>query len=336
MPLQKHDENLEFLSHESASHGGLSNTYACPKLSSAKIPKLSPECPRLEFGPPKGVAKKTKVVTVGIHGDEIAPLYALNELFQTGFLSNNWTRDHCLMYPFTGSNTNHLLDERIVFILGNPKAVSMNRRFVDVNLNRIFKPSLMSMETGDLFFKETHEMSRIQEIAMAIEECDEFLDLHSTSSPSPPFAIPGDSSHSRELAISLSVDFVIENLAKVIEGTTIDYANRLGKICCCVECGEHTNRKTIETAKELILQFISGDRTPRAKEVISCSSSQCLCKGFKFARDIHAFQRVDADELIATDDLGEIRCPFRDSYIIMPSSNHILGEEAWFWGVPKQ
>lgn len=40
-------------------------------------------------------------------------------------------------------------------------------------------------------------MSRIQEIATAIEECDEFLDLHSTSSPSPPFAIPGECSQSR-------------------------------------------------------------------------------------------------------------------------------------------
>ncbi len=51
---------------------------------------------------------------------------------------------------------------------------------------------------------------------------------------------------------------------------------------------------------------------------------------------VEAFQRVEHGQLMAEDDEeGELRCPFPDgALLVMPTQIPVLGEEAWFWGLP--
>jgi len=42
---------------------------------------------------------------------------------------------------------------------------------------------------------------------------------------------------------------------------------------------------------------------------------------------------VNCNELVACDNAGEIRCPYKQgAFLIMPVGNPTLGEEAWLWG----
>ena len=82
---------------------------------------------------------------------------------------------------------------------------------------------------------------------------------------------------------------------------------------------------------------MSGKVLEKAKAVLSCCENEIVRKGFKYCKEggpPTAFEKVQFDELLATDEeLGEIRCRnMEGAYVIMPTANPIIGEEAWFWG----
>jgi len=67
-------------------------------------------------------APKKLLVTVCIHGNEICGLEAVNRLLHEGFFKHG----------FDTRST------RVTILLGNPRAVMENKRYIDVNLNRMF------------------------------------------------------------------------------------------------------------------------------------------------------------------------------------------------------
>lgn len=309
---------------------------------------------RIEFGSPRQQARKKKLITVGIHGNEISGVNAVQELFNEGYFppletcSDSPPNSHpisCPNSPLPSYSESSLplfpvpSDVNITVILGNPKAYEEGKRFIDLNLNRLFTDHFMEKDSSDIFYQQNYEMSRLRDIAKEIEECDEYLDIHSTSAPTPPFAIPADNKNSRHFAAKyLPVDFVIEELATVLKGTTVGWAGKFNKTGVCVECGSHKERKSVEGAKLAIKQFISGIAYVPAKKILSCREYQTLHKGFKYhGTPPSAFEEVEYGHIIADDDLGQISCPYPDgAFIIMPTANPILGEEAWFWGHCKK
>jgi len=273
---------------------------------------------RLVFGCIDSEPKTRKLITVCVHGDEICGLIAVNELIEEGFFEETLDFKH----------------ERVTIILGNPKAVECNKRFVDINLNRIFTPHFMKKKT-DLLGKELYEVSRLEEIAPEIEKCDEYLDIHSTSAPTVPFAIVTPGEESENIAKKFPVNFILHNLVKVIVGTSLDHAHAFKKIGCCVECGQHRERQSVEVAKETIQAFLSKSHSSAcSKEILFVDKAEILHKGFKFCVDAKAFDRIQYNELIARDDVvGEMRCPYEQgAFLIMPIANPVIGEEAWLWG----
>jgi len=275
---------------------------------------------RLVFGCIHSEPRTRKLITVCIHGDEICGLNAVNELIEEGFFEESLDFKH----------------ERVTIILGNPKAVQCNKRFVDINLNRLFTPQFIEnkMRT-DMLGKELYEVSRLEEIAPEIEQCDEFLDLHSTSAPTVPFAIVTPGEESENIAKKFPVKFVLHNVVKVIVGTSLDHAYAFKKVGCCVECGQHHERQTVEVAKDSIRAFLSKSHANTSpKEVLFVDKAEILHKGFGFCVDAKAFDRIQYNELIARDDVvGEMRCPYEQgAFLIMPIANPVEGEEAWLWG----
>jgi len=275
---------------------------------------------RLVFGCTDSEPRTRKLITVCIHGDEVCGLTAVNELIEEGFFEENLDFKH----------------ERVTIILGNPKAVKCNKRFVDINLNRLFTPQFIENKTKtDKLGKELYELSRLEEIAPEIEQCDEFLDLHSTSAPTVPFAIVTPGEDSENIAKTFPVKFILHNVVKVIVGTSLDHAYAFKKVGCCVECGQHYERQTVEVAKESIRAFLSKSHANTSpKEVLFVDKAEILHKGFGFCVDAKAFDRIQYNELIARDDVvGEMRCPYEQgAFLIMPIANPVEGEEAWLWG----
>jgi len=316
-----------------------------PSISAASVKTaqqnedfLSPDCPKLVFGcTDDSITRSKKLITVCMHGDEVCGMIAVNELIKQDFFSQFFKGE--LKY------------NRLTIVLGNPKGVKANKRFIDVNLNRIFHVNRIKHRTkqdhsSDRSDKEeyiddlklTHyELSRVQPIADEIADCDEYVDIHSTSAQSYPFALPSLDEDSEQFARTFDVHYVIEKLIKSVEGTTIGWANLLKKRALCVECGQHEARETVEVAKRVIQRFVSGVVGETAKYVLTCTENEKIRKGFHYKTPPVAFEEVKYNQVIAEDDeLGEIKCQnSKGAYIIMPTANPILGEEAWFWGELK-
>jgi len=263
-------------------------------------------------------APKKLLITVCIHGNETCGLVAVNQLLQEGFFKH-------------GFDAKTL---SITILLGNPRAVMENKRYIDMNLNRMFLIHHCEEKPGAAHVDDPYERSRLEEIIAEMHQCDAYLDIHSTSAPTVPFAIVPPGEKSELLAKKFPVKFVLHNVMKVISGTSIDYVKQLNKPAICVECGQHRSEETIHVAKETLRAFITGtpaDDCP--KTVLYVDRSVILKEGFQFKKNATAFDYVDCNELVAADNGGEIRCPYKQgAFLIMPVGHPTLGEEAWLWG----
>jgi len=310
------------------------NSQEPPSTYEAVGELLSETITKLTFGcNDKTKITKRKLITVCMHGDETCGMFAVNELIQEGFFTQ-------MMKQST---------VKLTVMLANPRGVKEKKRFIDVNLNRIFhadklkrKDKVIQPETPmgeDPDLVENYEVGLVQKLADAISDCDEYIDIHSTSASSQPFALPAGDIESEKMATSFCIDFVIEKLVKSVQGTSIGWANVLGKKAICFECGQHQERATIEVAKKVIKRFVSDTIEGTAKSVLTCDTNQVIRKGFRYTSCApHAFEKVTCNQLLAIDDeVGEIRCKSSSgAFIIMPTANPILGEEAWFWGEVKE
>lgn len=270
---------------------------------------------KLVFGA-ENAAKKL-LVTVCIHGNEICGLVAVNELVQEGFFKHRIPQD-----------------VSVTVMLGNPRAVMENKRFIDMNLNRMFEPKWYDEEHGAAHTDDPYERSQIGRIIAEMDKCDAYLDIHSTSAPTIPFAILSPGKKSEALSRKFPVSFLLQNVGNVIHGTSLDYIKGLNKPGVCVECGQHRSEDAARVAKNTITAFITGipaDRFP--KKLLFIDKSVVLREGFEFKKSAQAFDFVNSNELVAIDNYGEIRCPYKQgAFLIMPVAHPCLGEEAWLWG----
>ena len=99
------------------------------------------------------------LVTVMIHGDEVGPLDGLLDVMdalESGKMS------YCGV---------------ITCVIGNPEAGRLNKRFVDLDLNRVFERKDWSAQEGE---RSPLEISRAEQIMSYIDDCDLFIDFHQT------------------------------------------------------------------------------------------------------------------------------------------------------------
>ncbi|QBM19210.1 succinylglutamate desuccinylase [Marinobacter sp. JH2] len=109
------------------------------------------------------------IVSAGVHGNETAPIEVLNGLV-SGLLAREWR----LACP-------------LLLILGNPPAMAAGKRFLDVNMNRLFNGAHEKAEYADL--PEAKRARFIEEICRAFAAEHSALalshyDLHTAIRPS--------------------------------------------------------------------------------------------------------------------------------------------------------
>ena len=147
-----------------------------------------------------------------------------------------------------------------------------------------------------------------------------YLDIHSTSAASPPFAITVDNDVSHAMAFAMPVHYILQGLLQSLDGTTMHYATQClestehPRVALTVECGQHRDPVSVSIAKEAIQALVthagreSSLRSPQPHQhVLQCDTAQPLREGFKYAGDPpHAFERVEYNQLIARDDFGKL------------------------------
>ena len=221
----------------------------------------------------------TVAVFAGVHGNETAGVYALQEVIPK--------------LKITRGN--------VVFVFANPPAIADNVRMHEKNLNRCFVKDI----EGD-----TYEIRRAQELMQVLDTCEALLDIHMFSDPEgEPFVICEENAF--EVAKLFDVNIVSTNWSKTEPGGTDSYMYALGKIGICIECGPISKAAEYKDfAINSIYQFLQyfemlpfevsvstqPKRVIRAENAVIKDNEQ-----LSLSEGLHNLDKLKAGQVIASD-----------------------------------
>lgn len=259
------------------------------------------------------ISGPTVAVFAGVHGNELAGVYALREL-----------EDKLKITRGT-----------VYLVYANPPAIEKKVRMITKNLNRCFD----SKNSGD-----TYEDLRAKELMKLLDKCDALLDLHMFyDDDGKPFAICEDDA--LDVAKIFDVDIISTNWTKTEPGGTDGYMHKKGKIGICLECGPLSkSEEYAEFAKNAVYQFLKyfemTDKkvtySKKPKRIIkSTETIYKTSKDFVLKSGLRDFDALTEGQVIAEDKdkqfvAGANQC------IIFPHYNARVGEEAFILGVESK
>ena len=201
-------------------------------------------------------------------------------------------------------------------------------RFVDEDLNRVWDRDVL--DGG----RNTCELARARLLRPLIDSVDVLLDLHSMLWPSDPLMLCGGTEKGRQFAVSLDApDLVVADHGHVSGRRLIDYGPfsdpDTHQVANLIEAGQHWQPDTIAMAETVTRSVLHRtgliDEPPqvssaghRVAEVTHVITAATAC--FAFVRSFRGADVVDRrNTLIAMDGATEIRTPYDDCLLVMPS-----------------
>ena len=253
----------------------------------------------------------TSVILGGVHGNEICGVEAVEQTIQDVALQAG----------------------RLIIGIANPKAIELNVRQVEANLNRMFADPAHLSET-DL---RSYEFDRAQEIRPLLDSASALLDIHASFTPGArPFAICEP--NALGVADRLPVDLLVSGFDEVEPGGTDYYMNSIGAVGICVECGYLGDKNTTEVALDSIRSFlvtrghIEGRQHPvTAQEYIRMTSLYRTITDFTLAKPFGDFEELSDGQLIGTDGELEVRSE-GENVIVFARDRPAAEEEAFLLG----
>lgn len=235
------------------------------------------------------------------------------------------------------------LEGRVIGLVGNRKALTVGRRFIDHDLNRAwFEDRIDSLRsaTGQLKAEDEELIDLYDEIDPLLDRADGpvfLLDLHTTSGPGPAFAVLEDTLANRTFALNFPVPMVL-GFEEEVGGTLSDYLCERGVIGIGFEAGQHqemiaadraeaavwialeaaglmkTRRPELEAARRQLEENSEGLPSiveVRYRHAINGSD------GFAMAPKQRTFQPVAAGQVVARDSAGPVASP-TGGLLLMP------------------
>ena len=273
------------------------------------------------------VPRRRVLLSVGIHGDETAPVEILAHLLA-----------HLAQAP-------HALRVDLMLVVGNPAAISQATRYIEADLNRQFesRPSM----AGD-----TLEAQRAEQIMRATDqfftagegECWH-LDLHTAirSSHYPSFAIMPEqvTGEARQALLgwlaAAGTGAVV--LSQKSSGTYSAYtAIKFGAIACTAELGRvarlgANDLSPFAAAQAALLAMLTGVATVPGTPPLLFSVAQELTKlshafTLAIADSTGNFTAMAQGALIATDGEHVYRVAAQTEYVLFPNAAVAIGQRA--------
>lgn len=248
-----------------------------------------------------------------IHGNEIGGAIVLAEYLQHG------------LKPLRGRLTIGFAN--LAAFANFDPSQPLASRFVDEDLNRVWDDS-------QLFgVRRSTELDRAREIRPLIDTADILLDLHSMLWPSEPLLLCGPSPRGKQTALALATpQMVIADTGHAGGKRLIDYghftAQQGSASAMLVEAGQHWQPQTLlqtrATIETLLLNhgMIDGAWPSRPNPVFAHVTETITARTNRF-KFTSAFRGGDiiakANTLIAYDGDAEIRTPYDDCLLVMPS-----------------
>lgn len=316
-------------------------TFPAPAPAPAPVPaEIRPQQAILparslgQLGDP--VAGATLICVAGLHGNEPSGVIGLERVIER-------------LRPESDR-----LKGCLVGLRGNRRALARDCRFVDRDLNRIWRAAEVARVREAQSFEsvEDEEMAELdQQIETVLERARGnvyLLDLHSTSGPGAPFVVFEDTLPNRAFALRFPVTLVL-GIEEELSGTLSDFMAEKGVRTVGFEAGQHReeaagaraeaavwialatagivarSRPEVRQAHRL-LDDARGD-LPHVVEV-RYRHPVVPADGFRMQPGYMSFQTIEAGEKLADDSRGEIVSP-EAGRVLMPLYQE-QGEDGFF------
>ena len=143
-------------------------------------------------------------------------------------------------------------------LAGNIQALAKNQRYIKADLNRLWTKfhinDLKDIPASRLLFEE----KELKEIYTTLKDLFHkskgpiyILDLHSTSSETPPFISIKDTIRNRDFALNFNLPIIL-GIEEFLDGTILNYMNEKGFIALGFEGGQHNDSDTVKTHESAI------------------------------------------------------------------------------------
>lgn len=262
------------------------------------------------------------VMFCGIHGDEVSGIHALEKL----------------LFDFFGGKR-RLLRGRLTLARANELAIAAERRYVQLNMNRMFRDSY-----GPEVDRNAYEFRRVQELKPLLENCDYFLDFHSAPIAEGPFLVAEQKAVDfyRRLGIPRIMTGWSKFSSGAIGGDTENYANARGALSATLESGSHFQKASNDIAYRAaislltILDMIETDG-PQVEAVAEIYQMYAVVTkehdDFRYASEPHNFMFIAKGEALAIENNQPVKVT-EDSYLLIPMNPEAtkLHEEVCYLG----
>jgi len=256
------------------------------------------------------------------HGNELCGAIALEHLFRRG------------VRPGAGKLTLSFANVE-AYRRFDPANPGMSR-FVDEDFNRLWDAAVLDGP------RRSAELTRARALRALLDSADLLLDLHSMQLASAPLVLAGLVDKSVALARRVGVPAVIVRDAGHAAGRRMrDYGAFADpaspKAALLVECGQHWERHTAEIAIETTYRFLAAsgvleerlDPAPPQRVIDVTEAVTIASERFRFTQEFCGLEVIPAaGTLIARDDHREVRTPYDDCVLIMPSRRLARGQTA--------
>lgn len=254
---------------------------------------------------------QTSIILAGVHGNEKCGVEAFKEIIPNLKIAK-------------GS---------VLFIYGNPKAIESNQRFVEANLNRMFRDDdlLSGVE------KKTYEYGRANFLKKYFNQAGALLDIHASFTPkSKSFIICEEGAE--KIASYLPFNLVVSGFYDLEPGGTDWYMKANGKIGICVECGYLGDSESSRIAKESVFAFLKicghlpNDLSPQEQSHIHMNYLyKTKTNNFTLSKAFDDFEEVSKGQVVGMD--GKREVIIKDDGIILFARNRKqVNDEAFLLG----
>jgi predicted deacylase len=272
------------------------------------------------------------VVVLGLtHGNEICGAIAIDKLFRASIRP----RRGKLTLGFNNVAAYQEFDPRY----------PIASRYVDEDYNRLW-----SSETLDGPRNST-ELQRARTMRPIVDQADYLLDLHSMQYATAPLMLAGLLDKSRALARQLGIPELIMCDAGHAAGPRMRDYGGFGdpaspKTALLIEAGQHWEKRAAEVATDVTLRFLIAlgtvtrddvtalggpdfDATPMQKVIEVTQAVTITGNRFEFVAPYVGLEVIEKQgSLIGHDGDQEVRTPYDNCVLIMPSRRLIRGQTA--------
>jgi len=278
-----------------------------------------------------GVSGQHVLVTALTHGNEICGAIALDRLFRAGLRP----RQGKLTLAFDNVAAYRSFDHRV------PTA----SRFIDEDFNRLWAPATLDGA------RQSSELARARALRPFVDAADFLLDIHSMQYATAPLMLAGTLDRSLALARRVGIpELIICDAGHAAGPRMRDYGGfgdpASPKTALLIEAGQHWERRAAEVATDVMLRFLitvgalsrddarglggpDFDAHPQQRTIQVTEAVTIAGESFEFVQDYRGLEVLPKEgTLIGRDNGREVRTPYDDCVLIMPSRRLVKGQTA--------